>query len=103
VVHGNQAFIYNGNCVKKAQDTQPGNGQARIRITNATPSAMYVIKVKYDAKLIIGSSFAGPAPTCQYNFVAQIDGVDQGGISGKGTLEIYKLAGQKLAVSTATE
>jgi hypothetical protein len=83
----NQAFIYNSNCGKKAQGT--GTTQAHICIT-ISPNQVgqtFVIGVKYDVKSIIGSTYTGTAPTCDYKFVTQINGVNQAGTDGSITVK----------------
>jgi hypothetical protein len=69
-----QITLFNANCSKVASGRQVSSGLGRIRITNATEGAQYVLAVKYDSKSIVGSTFAGAAPVCQYTFEAKIDG-----------------------------
>ncbi len=74
IQQGNQAYLYSDGCTKLAQGSQITTGQARVCITNATPGAEYVVIVKYNVKSLIGSSFSGSAPTCQYTFYSSIGG-----------------------------
>jgi hypothetical protein len=71
----NQVTLYNAGCGNVAAGTQISLGLGRVCITNATPGALYVLSVKYDSKSIVGSTFSGAAPICQYNFESRIGGV----------------------------
>ena len=74
IQQGNQITAFSSGCTNVASGTQIATGQGRITINNATPGAQYVISVKYDSKSVLGSTFTGSAPTCQYNFVSKIGG-----------------------------
>ena len=56
-----------------AKASQPTLGQARLVVMGATPGQEYVLSVKYNVKSIIGSTFAGAAPTCNYDFVTKVN------------------------------
>jgi VCBS repeat-containing protein len=74
IQQGKQIYLYNSSCTTVASGTEISTGQGRICITNAVPGAQYVLAVKYDSKSVNGSTFAGSAPLCQYNFESRING-----------------------------
>lgn len=74
VQQGNQAYLYSNGCTKLVQGSQSSTGQAHVCITNATAGQTYIVIVKYNVKSIIGSTFIGSAPTCQYTFYSSIGG-----------------------------
>ncbi|MFN3752447.1 T9SS type A sorting domain-containing protein [Flavobacterium sp.] len=75
VNQGNQITLFNAGCGNVASGVQISLGLGRVCITNAVPGAQYILFAKYDAKSIVNSTFTGTAPTCQYNFISQINGV----------------------------
>ena len=70
----NQIILWNASCVKVVTGTEVSAGHGRICITGAVAGTKYVLSVKYDTKSIVGSTFAGDPPTCQYNFESRING-----------------------------
>lgn len=79
---GNQLLVFNGSCTKVATGVQINSSTGRVTINNATIGQQFVISVKYNVKSIIGSTYAGAAPTCQYDFVCKIGGNAVNGTAG---------------------
>jgi hypothetical protein len=61
--------------------TGVNNSQATLTVSSYSPGARYVLSVKYDAKSIIGSSFAGN-PTVAYTFRSNVNGFIAPGSTG---------------------
>ncbi|WP_284653683.1 T9SS type A sorting domain-containing protein [Flavobacterium terrisoli] len=82
----NQITLYNASCGTVAGGAQVVLGTSQVCITNAVPGAQYILFAKFNAKSIVNSTFTGAAPTCQYNFVSQINGVNIPGSETSVTL-----------------
>lgn len=74
IVQKSQIYLWNNGCTRISTGTEVSSGQGRICINNAVPGTKYILSVKYEARNIIGNSFAGPAPACQYFFESRING-----------------------------
>ncbi|MES2747767.1 MAG: T9SS type A sorting domain-containing protein [Bacteroidota bacterium] len=75
IQQSNQITLYNATCSNVASGTQVSLGLGKVCLSNATPGVQYVLSVKYDSKSIVGATFSGTAPICQYNFESRINGV----------------------------
>lgn len=84
-IQGNQIRAYNMQCSKVSNGQEVSAGQGRVKISNATPGANYLISVRYDGKGIEGSSFSGQPPVCAYSFETRITA---SGAFGTGTVVI---------------
>ncbi len=63
---------YDLSCNERANANDWSNGQARVKISGATPGRVYVISVKYKTKSLEGSTYSGNvAPVCQNSFVTR--------------------------------
>ncbi|MEW5675624.1 T9SS type A sorting domain-containing protein [Flavobacterium enshiense] len=75
IQQSNQITLYNASCSNVASGIQVSLGLGRVCINNAVPGAQYILSVKYDSKSVVGSTFTGTAPICQYSFESRINGV----------------------------
>jgi hypothetical protein len=87
VQQGKDIKLFDASCNKFAtvKVSEPTTGQAKMIVSGATPGAKYVLSVKYDSKSLIGASFTGTAPTSEYTFVTNINGVPVPASDGKVT------------------
>ncbi len=83
IQQGTQIYLYDMNCSNTIAGTQPSTGQGRIVVTNAVIGAQYIISVKYDTKSVVGSTYTGTPPLCQYTFESKIGGVTVNSTVGK--------------------
>ena len=78
VHQGNQILLFNDDCERLITviPSESSTGQAHLVVNGATAGATYVLSVKYNVKSIIGSTYTGQPPTCDYHFVTNIGGID---------------------------
>jgi hypothetical protein len=73
VQQGKDIKLYDNDCNKlmTVLPSEAPAGRAKMTVKNAVPGATYVLAVKYNVKSLIGSTYTGPAPECEYSFYAR--------------------------------
>jgi len=74
VLQKTQIYLWNNECNKISSGLETNVGQSRICVSNASPGNKYVLSIQYEGINLIGKSFSGTAPSCQYIFESRING-----------------------------